>query len=294
MWSVYLPVVAYVIFNIYIHIHNSYIIGALAGFYRSFCCLYRQHRHTFSFSFFSLSQCMLVHGRLLFLHIYRLLISPRTSFYCIVLLTALFVSSCYWQPLPIDSPLSTPFSDTIKTFADALNASAPNVFQSLQTPGIIKLMDRCWCDFSSGNLFEPFNLSKWELLSVERLKVDLAGKITTVGNGEELEEQSGTTMEEETSVGFAAPAPAPSPFTDSNEKKSAISTLRSTFWRARSEATPDASEQQPQNASSPFPSPSGDRDRPIAYGEFDLEPYGFDLILDFRWTRDTTTHTTYT
>jgi hypothetical protein len=25
--------------------------------------------------------------------------------------------------------------------------------------------------------------------------------------------------------------------------------------------------------------------RLAANGEFDLEPYGFDLVLDFRWTR---------
>lgn len=214
------------------------------------------------------------------LNIYHPLLTFPDSFYCIVLLTALFVSSCYWQPLPIHSPLSTPLSNTIKTFADALNASAPNVFQSWQTPVIIKLTDRCWCDFSHGSLFEPFNLTRWELLSVERLRDHLVRKAARNDMGEEG--QPGTTTSKNyTTEEPAAPTPAPP------VSKSAISTLRSTFWRAQSEEAPNVSEIQHIHLPPSPPAPVSE-DRHIAYGEFDLEPYGFDLILDFRWTRDIT------
>jgi hypothetical protein len=93
------------------------------------------------------------------------------SFYCIVLLTTLFVSSCYWQPLPLDSPLSTPWAENITTFAEALNATImPNYSRPL--PKVIRTVDRCWCDFAGG-IFEPFNVSHWERFSVQRLKDDL-------------------------------------------------------------------------------------------------------------------------
>jgi hypothetical protein len=218
---------------------------------------------------------------LLLLFLCSLAMHARPCFYCIVLLTALFVSSCYWQPLPIHSPLSTPLSDTIKTFADALNASAPSVFQSWQKPVIIKLTDRCWCDFSAGSLFEPFNLTRWELLSVERLRDHLVRKAARNSVGKEGQPGT-TTSKNNTTEELAAPTPAPP------VSKGAISTLRSTFWRAQSDEPPNASEVQHTSLPpSPPPSPASEG-RPIAYGEFDLEPYGFDLILDFRWTRDTT------
>lgn len=49
----------------------------------------------------------------LFLH-FPTLFDFFDSFYCIILLTALFISSCYWQPIPTNSPLSNPISaDTL-------------------------------------------------------------------------------------------------------------------------------------------------------------------------------------
>ena len=195
-----------------------------------------------------------------------------------MLLTALFVSSCYWQPLPIHSPLSTPYSATIKTFADALNASAP--FALWQRPAIIKLMDRCWCDFSSGNLFEPFNLTRWEVLSVERLKDDLEGKVPIGGIGSQS--QMGTTTTTNDTAALVAPTSGPT--APHVEKRSTISTLRSTFWKARSPTVSNDLEQHQDTTASPTP-PAVEEERHIASGEFDLQPYGFDLILDFRWTR---------
>lgn len=95
------------------------------------------------------------------------------SFYCIVLLTTLFVSSCYWQPFPLDSPLATPWSENITTFADALKASLPINYNPGPTfPSVMRAVDRCWCEFT-GSFFEPFNVSHWEYLSVIKVSQDL-------------------------------------------------------------------------------------------------------------------------
>jgi len=242
---------------------------------------------------------------LLLLFLFSLTMHARPCFYCIVLLAALFISSCYWQPLPIDSPLSTPWSANITTFSEALNAFTPNYQHdygpsegnngSNKRPTVIRLMDRCWCDFSSGSFFEPFNVSTWEYASVKRLKKELVlGKERAAERGRQREakergEESGKNNE---SPGFAAPTPPPTLRTIiaiSKEKKNTFETLRSVFWRAPS-TTPNA----PSSASSSLiPTaiplkqeiPLDEQRRPVTSWEFDLEPYGFDLVLDFRWTR---------
>jgi hypothetical protein len=94
------------------------------------------------------------------------------SIYCVVLLSTLFVSSCYWQPFPTDSPLTVPWSENITTFSEALNStSMPNYSYAL--PTVIRAVDRCWCDFSMGSFWEPFNVSQWEYLTVQRVRRDL-------------------------------------------------------------------------------------------------------------------------
>ncbi|TRM65644.1 hypothetical protein BD626DRAFT_485428 [Schizophyllum amplum] len=107
----------------------------------------------------------------LLLFIVSLVAHAKPCFYCIILISTIFVSSCYWQPLPIDSPLSTPWSDEITTFAQALRASlGANYTDPL--PAYIRPLDRCWCDLSNGFL-QPFNVSRWERDSVLRLSNEL-------------------------------------------------------------------------------------------------------------------------
>ena len=224
---------------------------------------------------------------------HKLISSITTSFYCIVLLTALFISSCYWQPLPIDSPLSTPWSANITTFSDAMNAFMPGYEfdyrpndddnSSTKKPTVLKLMDRCWCDFSSGSFFEPFNVSAWEIASVKRFKKELL-----LGKERAAEKERAKLYEaelERDTTGFAAPTPAPSPrhitAMSGKEKRDTFDTLRSVFWRAPSSA---GSSLKPPS-SVPAETHLADERRPVTPWEFDLEPYGFDLVLDFRWTR---------
>jgi len=61
------------------------------------------------------------------------------SAYCIVLLSALFASSCYWAPTDLP-PISEFFS---------FNRTTELSSQPRQE-------DRCWCDINNGNIFDPF------------------------------------------------------------------------------------------------------------------------------------------
>jgi len=154
-------------------------------------------------------------------------------------------------------------------------------------PTVIRLMDRCWCDFSTGSLFEPFNVSTWEYASVQRLKKDLVlGKQRAAERERQRAAKEGEAESETNDTGFAEPTPPPSPrtiiVTSKKEKGNTFETLRSVFWRA-----PSTAQKQPNTPSSLIPTetPLDEERRPITSWEFDLEPYGFDLVLDFRWTR---------
>ena len=154
---------------------------------------------------------------------------------------------------------------------------------------VMNLMDRCWCDFSSGSFFDPFNVTRWELASVKRFTKELVlererakekeREREAKGNGVELEPES-----DSASSGFAAPTPPPAPrpsataSSEKDNKKSPFEVLRSAFWRAPSIVSIS-------NPPSLSDAPLQEERRPVAPGEFDLEPYGFDLVLDFRWTR---------
>jgi len=110
----------------------------------------------------------------LVLFVFSLTLHARPCFYCIVLLTTLFVSSCYWQPFPVDNPLSLPWSEDVTTFADALKASLPGN-STPAFPSVMRAVDRCWCDFT-GSFFEPFDVSHWEYLSVLKVTQGLERK----------------------------------------------------------------------------------------------------------------------
>ena len=125
----------------------------------------------------------------LILFLFSLTLHAKPCFYCIVLLSTLFISSCYWQPFPLDTQLSVPWADNITTFAEALTSALPsNYTQPL--PVVIRPVDRCWCDLSSGGLFKPFNVSHWEHQSVMKLKAELIGQQAALLNSTSLETDS--------------------------------------------------------------------------------------------------------
>ncbi|KNZ78166.1 hypothetical protein J132_01691 [Termitomyces sp. J132] len=206
----------------------------------------------------------------LMLFLFSLTMHAKPCFYCIVLLTTLFVSSCYWQPFPLDSSLSAPWAGNITTFAEALNGSLSSNY-SHPFPNVIQAVDRCWCDFSVGGFFEPFNVTHWEYVSVQRLKDDLERKKKSEEALEKKEIINDTeTLLTPTAVGsFNLTMPrtaAPSPSSSVIPLKSAGRDLRSIFRLFH------------------YTFKAEDK-RPLFRREYDLRPYGLGILVDFGWTR---------
>lgn len=208
------------------------------------------------------------------------------SFYCIVLLTTLFVSSCYWQPFPIDSPLTIPWSNNITTFSEALNSTLmPNYSHAL--PTVMRAVDRCWCDFSTGGFWEPFNVSQWEYLSVQRLRRELEQKdayaILAANNTQSL-------VPANDSMGM--------PLNQTLLPLSNSTVPTSTFW-SRLRNFPQGSQRVPtaetREADPPSfvevknitsaPQAMSQFNLPFIRQEYDLRPYGIGLVVDLGWSR---------
>jgi len=153
-------------------------------------------------------------------------------------------------------------------------------------PTVIRLTDRCWCDFSSGSFFEPFNVSAWEYASVKKFKKELLfGKEREAERDREREARGNEVESERDSENMdLAAATSTSPKAPTPGK--GFESLRSVFWRA-----PPSAQELPDPSPSSFSTetPSKDNRRSIAPWEFDLEPYGFDLVLDLKWTRSGST-----
>lgn len=217
------------------------------------------------------------------------------SFYCIILLTTLFISSCYWQPFPLDTPLSTPWSENISTFADALNATLSSS-HPLPHPTVIRAADRCWCDLTSGAFFEPFNVSHWEYLSVQRLKDNLEKRQKASDDLPHELMESRDKFERDVHPGGTE-------IGVSSKIWSALKDLSPGFYHSFSRYmfhSETASEAVPSDGAPlfcPSPSVSGAMKAtpPVANanatklslirGEYDLRPYGLNMVLDFTWSR---------
>ncbi|GBE78479.1 hypothetical protein SCP_0113680 [Sparassis crispa] len=243
----------------------------------------------------------------LLLFLFSTTLQARPCFYCILLLTLSFMSSCYWSPLPLDSPLAVPWSENITTFADALYSVMPDLTEQEQ-PVDIQLVDRCWCDLSSSGFFEPFNVTQWELTSVLRTKEELEQKraraaeqgVPEIGGNATSSQGSSfspsaksdiTSLTEEYTKAWTdvwgqmrlfsrkaisrfnasatVPASIPSPPTTSDQLPT-----------AHSHPEPNATNTPPQSSA---PSESPEK-LSISRREYDLRPYGFAIVLDFGWS----------
>ncbi|KAI0045741.1 hypothetical protein FA95DRAFT_1560870 [Auriscalpium vulgare] len=219
------------------------------------------------------------------LFLISLTLHAHPCFYCIILLTALFLSSCYWQPVPIDTPVSSAWSiasnATITTFASALAAVAAE-----SRPAVVRLADRCWCEMSASKLFEPFDIAKWESASVEALKEEMEEERkfvemlnATVGT---LEGTSADTEEE----GLVIDHPKP--------KKShggLFSSFKTPFSHRKTTPTPSPASTPPtpvaeEAAVEETPVPATPTEKlPLIRREYDLRPYGLSMVVDFGWSR---------
>ncbi|KAH9982105.1 hypothetical protein BGW80DRAFT_1247079 [Lactifluus volemus] len=196
----------------------------------------------------------------LILFLISMIIHARPCFYCIILLTALFLSSCYWQPIPLSSPVSSSWASNV-TFVTALTAALSSSITA-PLPAVIRLADRCWCDVSSSRLFEPFDIARWERTSVEQLK-------------EEVEREAAR-AEELSSGSAAAELGLP---TDNSTMSSADSQPPS--------PTPQTLKAPVEESSTPHGPPVvSSVGLPLFRRKYDLRPYGFSMIFDFGWSRE--------
>ncbi|EPQ60995.1 hypothetical protein GLOTRDRAFT_135572 [Gloeophyllum trabeum ATCC 11539] len=245
----------------------------------------------------------------LVLFLLSLILHARPCFYCISLLTALFMSSCYWQPISITSPLARPWSENITTFSDAWDATVQNFDLSIPKPTVMRLTDRCWVDWSFGGMFKPFNVTEWERVSILKVQLEMVKEekerlektLTSRNTSDALDSSSGhadlhSSSTDATKQNDAAGSDSgsPSPFgTRLRDMFSASIWRRSTSADASSPlgvplpAGEAASEEAPSTTdttSAPPELPTLRPSLPWLRREYDLRPYGFDVIFDLGWT----------
>ena len=210
------------------------------------------------------------------------------SFYCIILLTALFLSSCYWQPVPLDSSLSSSWA-TNATFATVLTAALSSSV-TVPLPAVIRLADRCWCDVSSSRLFEPFDIARWERASIEQLKEELerdaasaeklssgAGKLDLSNEGDRNPSATNVTGPiVESQLSISEPSSHP-PVSSTSPQPSSVNTPAEKSSTHQIPAEPPLSNGPPVVPNV---------DLPLFRRKYDLRSYGFSMILDFGWTRE--------
>ncbi|TFY70061.1 hypothetical protein EVJ58_g29 [Rhodofomes roseus] len=255
--------------------------------------------------------------------VHGLIVAGRTtSFYCIVLLSALFMSSCYWPPVPLESKLAVPWSSNTTTYAEVLATLIPDLPEDLK-PVDVPMLDRCWCDFSNNGFFDYFNVTDWERQSILRLKDRLEAQIRA-REAEKPAEPEPEPVEEPTEADESPSEETPSNSTETTDdnsrsklsglwnkvpswpfsrKPSPTSTseptpgetifIRATPtqrwpWSRVDDYTPRVRRIIPDipKRMPPFnPEPMQPRRR---RKEFDLRPYGLSLILDFSWEKSDT------
>jgi hypothetical protein len=206
-----------------------------------------------------------------------------------VVLTALFLSSCYWQPVTLDTPLYRPWSDGVTTFGHALKTILPQN-STLDVP-VVQFVDRCWCDVTNKVFFHPFNITQWEVDSLKFYVEDAVRR-----QKKETEKKTNLTTE----IGPSQPTngtqqPVGPPllrsdvaglwkvvlsrwklmFTPTNESRPSVTPLVTLL---PSQSIPPPSE--PTTAHVPL------RDQkllPWWQREYSLQPYGYDVIFEFGW-----------
>jgi len=217
----------------------------------------------------------------LVLFLLTLALHARPCFYCIVLLAALFLSSCYWQSFPLDAHLSAPWAHNVTTFSDALNAALPSHLTTLNfSPPIMRVADRCWCDFASG-LFEPYDVQKWEMDSIQRAVA-------------QIEKQWKQSLEQNNANATATVEPSPTPVEQTpnvlNVRNETLISIVRSFFSRYSNTSRSSPSPTPLTDSAPPPpvKPSAVQssipaEPSLAPGQLDMRPLGFELIVDLRW-----------
>jgi len=213
----------------------------------------------------------------------------QACFNCIVVLTALFLSSCYWQPVTLDTPLYRPWNDNTMTFGHALKAMLPQN-STLDVP-VVQFVDRCWCDVTNKVFFQPFNVTQWE---VDSLKFYVEGAVRQQKKETEGKTKLITdpTVSQPTNTTQQPPEPALLISDVVNMYNIAISRWKLMFTPSN-ESHPSVTPPTALLPSQPTPlvsEPTSARvlvrdQKPLPWWqrEYSLRPYGFDVIFEFGW-----------
>jgi hypothetical protein len=124
------------------------------------------------------------------------------------------------------------------------------------------IADRCWCDVRYYNFFNPFNVTRWELSSIDAMADDLVKRHQTLGSG-----LSGDGDAKEM-------------------KKSSSLAALSELWRRASGQQAKEEELEDMIVEAVTDSEGSLESPPDAYDswfrrEYDLRPLGFDIIVEF-------------
>lgn len=202
-----------------------------------------------------------------------------------MLLTAMFMASCYWPPVPLDTPLSIPWSDNITTFGEALLSRMPNLPHDM-VPDTVPIADRCWCDLSMG-FFDPFNTTQWELNSVDALKASLEKQLVAKKIASVKEQQQAVAEQEDAGEVEASRTTQSMPSTPvvmSWQQKLGLSRAAEPSLNASSK-TPSTQEPLPSPTQNQLPHATPLGPECGVLREYDLSRYGIDMVVDLRWPR---------
>lgn len=207
-----------------------------------------------------------------------------------MLLTAMFMASCYWPPVSIDTPLGKPWSDNITTFGEALLSRVPDLPADL-IPAAIPVVDRCWCELSMG-FFEPFNSTRWEWSSVEKLKTELEqrwadrGTNSSLSATETAEWEDGLVVKSNAASGFSVLSSAASTFS-AVQRKLGLSNVPNLAANSTATSTIDVPPNTPPPMTYSLRAAEDDVNADLGsfFKQYDLRPYGFDMIVDLSWPR---------
>lgn len=167
----------------------------------------------------------------------------------------------------------------------------------------MRAVDRCWCDFS-GSFFEPFNVTHWEFLSVQKVRQELQRQqrlddmaVSTQSTSEQEIQQKGISDSLHSPPEIEQPPPSSGYFwalfrrhtrkkTEEYQSVSVEGPASAVLAQHPKTAVPPshtstfAADLTPSfigsDSSIPMRTPSL---------EYDLRPYGFGIIVDFGWSR---------
>ncbi|CCA69392.1 hypothetical protein PIIN_03292 [Serendipita indica DSM 11827] len=194
----------------------------------------------------------------LVLYLISALFHARPCAYCILILVASFLSSCYWSAIPPSS-----FSP------ESLSALNATELKAIWDMNSIELLSRCWCDFQRTPFFGHFNETKWEIDSLKAATE--AANLTSYMEPDPAQPTKETRWTRWIDSIWWQPDPIiPKQPVDNRMDSASANAVNS----------PD-----PAHQVDTTPSPIHSRPLSRLRRKYDLRPYGIDLILDFGWQR---------